>query len=238
MYWNGFFGPFLLAFYKCFCVLFYYKRHKGTKINFASVCMCLYPHIVDSLSLFYIYSPRPFFCVGELKRKELIALAGGIHALTSAKGQLTKVLDLLHRMGLIAAVVPFGVKSGEIAPGTVASAGSTAFLFRTEGQYEEPIGVETEQANNTTTNSAAVEGGTVAGTTGSEKAPRTATAPPTAAAEWTVEVRNALVEVVQTFLGVFFCLLHRIPEFRGTIMYIYIYIMFTPPHMIHTRNVR
>lgn len=97
---------------------------------FFTVCR-LWTHF--SLSLFIFF---PF--AGELRRRELVALAGDIDSLTRAKSNLTKLLDIMTRMGLICAIVPFG-EGGK----NLGSAGSASYLFRKKIQYEEPIQIHT-----------------------------------------------------------------------------------------------
>jgi len=106
--------------------------------------------------LTFLFPSSTFFFIGELRRRELVALAGGIDGLTSAKGNLTKLLDIMTRMGLICAIVPFG-EGGK----NLANAGSASYLLRRQIQYEEPIQIHTTTAPathsiDTTTSSPAV----------------------------------------------------------------------------------
>lgn len=114
--------------------------------------------------------------MGELRRRDLVALAGGIDALTTAKSNLTRLLDILTRMGLICAIVPFG-EGGK----NLASAGSASYLFRRRIQYEEPIQIHTTVAE---------VGGDGAGTSAAAAASPAAAPPATAAVpSFTVETK-------------------------------------------------
>ena len=81
----------------------------------------------------------------QLKRRELEALCGGGAALTVAKNQLMRLLDVLTRMGLVAPIVPFGQAAAKAALlaayGPQGTTGTAAYIVLPSVQYEEPIDV-------------------------------------------------------------------------------------------------